>query len=290
MDAPLQAYLEIAYNYFLEDRLELAMQVARDGSQTQGWPLNAWIEFYNELQCESDARAASEKHQIGEKLTLEIVRGTPPSVVEHVRASAERARSEIVRILGVELIRPILITVFLPDAPVGFISGSHGYTFHKAGLDKVCIPHSALEPREGLDETMLHEFTHAASYLLAGDELPRWLDEGLATHICGDAETRQGRFLISTSARTGKLLNLAALEGLLGSSEARMDDPAEVNAAYFLAGSFVGFWAGRHGIGSVKTALQLIGRGSSPERAVRKAAGEPLSALVEAWRQSLGQA
>ena len=154
MDAPLQAYLEIAYNYYIEDRLDLAMQVVRDASETQGWPANTWIEFYNELQCEADAREASEQHPVDPGLMIEIPSGTSPAVVSELASTALSAREVIRKLLGAEMTRLTMITVFLPDAPTEFISGSHGYTIPKVGLDKICVPHDQLDDPDYLSETL----------------------------------------------------------------------------------------------------------------------------------------
>ena len=122
---------------------------------------------------------------------------------------------------------------------------------------------------------------------MGGRDVPRWLNEGLATYACGELDTRQARFMVETAARTGRLLDLGVLEGLLGSSDARKDDPIGVEAAYFLAGSLMQHWIEKHGLDTVRATLLLMRDGSSIDGAVHKAVQTSLRDLVDQWRESL---
>lgn len=286
-EAPLQAYLDLAQHYYLEDRLDAAMQVVTDAFQAAGWPAGSWTAFFNELQCEKDARDASEIHKVDGLLSVELDRLAPEPVLRALKSSAAEARRSVGELLRVELRRPVLVTVFMPDAPVDFIFGSHGYVSHKIGLDKICIPHDTLEPPEELEDALVHEFSHVAAHELAGEELPVWLDEGLATYLCGELSDRHVRFVVSTAARSRQMLNLERLAGLLVSPDERKDNPSRVSAAYFVTGSFVEFWVERHGIESVRDALVRIGKGQRPDRAVHKATGTPLREIEREWRRGL---
>ena len=179
-----------------------------------------------------------------------------------------------------------MITVFLPDAPVGFISGSYGYVSHKADLDKICAPQSCLRTPGDLESMLVHEFTHVAAHLLAGDKIPAWLNEGLATYTCGDL-SRHRQAITTQAAQYPDLLSVSHLESALSSADMRKDDPFRVIVAYDLAGSLVEHWVDRYGFESVREALVQIGRGRSADRAIHAAAKTSLRTIERDWRQLL---
>lgn len=283
----LEAYLELAQEYYARDDLDRAVRVVEDAFESRGWPPGEWTEFYNALQCEKDARDASSVYPVDELLSIELDRTAPRGLRESIASAALEARERVAGVLEVEFARPALITVFLPDAPLEFISGPHGYVERKRDVDKICLPRQDVEsPREAYS-ALVHEFAHAAAGALAGEDLPAWMDEGLAEHIEDRADDRQSRFIMNSAARSGRLLSVDALESTLGSRDLRVDSPATVEAAYLLARSLIGLWVERFGLKSVRRALELIGEGQSPQSAVRAAAGVSLAELERAWRDRL---
>lgn len=285
IDAPLQAYLEIAEAYYQQDRLDAAMAVVLDAFTRQGWPAGLWTEFYNELVCENDARNASDPYQVDDKLSIELSRAEPMSTRERLRTIALEARAMIGEKLGVEFLRPVIVTVFLPDAAVDFIIGSHGYVPHKTDIDKICLPYDTLESREETMDTLVHEFSHVAVSELARGGPARWLDEGLATYMCGDLSTPRAKSLIRQGVKNASLLGISRLQGVFASSDMYKDDPKEVETAYYLAGSFVAWWAEQKGLASVREALVRIGEGMGERKAIGKAAGMSLWQMDRKWRR-----
>ena len=285
--APLQAYLEIAYEYYMQDRLDAAMTVALDAFERAGWPPGLWTAFYNELVCEKDAREASVIHKVDEGLSIELPQSEPADVYENLKVLALEARERVGKLLGVDYHRPVMNTVFLPDAPVDFIVGSHGYVSHKVGLDKICMPYETLRSRRETVDTLLHEFSHVAAYELAADALPRWLGEGLATYLCGDLSSRHCRSVIGAAVRSRRMLGAGRLEATLNSADLRKEDPDQVEAAYYVSGSLVAWWVERAGLASVRDVLARIGQGQGLNRAIRKAAGMSLRSMEREWRREL---
>lgn len=286
-EPPLQAYLELAERYYHDDRLDLAMKVVRDAFERSGWRPGTWTAFYNEIVCESDARAASDPQRLDERLTIETPRTAPPEVAAITRRVAVESREAIAGALGVDWNRPVTVTIFLPDAAVDFIVGSYGYVSHKTGIDKICLPYHTVESRREASDALLHEFAHVATFELAQGEPPEWLDEGIATHFSHELSSRQARFVISTAARTGRMLSLRRIDAILNDSDERKDRPEMVDAAYFLSGSFVEFWVSRHGMGTVRAALLGLRNTDHIDRAIRRATGERLSAMEREWRRRL---
>ena len=287
MDAPLTAYLQIAEDYYRQDRLDMAMQVVWDVFESEGWPEGLWTEFYNELTCEKEARDASNPESVADKLTIELHRDVTSPVREMAKSVALESREKVAGPLVVEFDRPVIVTVFLPNAAVDFISGSHGYVAHKNTLDKICVPHSSLSSRQGLASTLVHEFTHAAVYELGGTRVPAWLNEGLATYVCGDLAALPARRIDLIASRYPDLARTPRLDASLSSADMRKDAADRVDAAYYLAANLVEYWIDRQGLESVREALVQIRRGRSAARAVGRSTGISLRALERDWRSRL---
>ena len=286
-EAPLQAYLRLVERCYNEDRLDAAMKVAEDAFERVGWQPGGWTALFNELVCEKDARDASTPVQVGGNLTLEIPRTAPPEISANVRIAAEQAKRTIGEALGVEWVRPVTITVFLPDAAVDFIFGSYGYVSHKTTLDKICLPHDTVVTKREAIDALSHEFAHVATYELAHATPPEWLDEGIATYLSRELSFRQSRFVISTAARTGRMISLRRIEGVLTNPDDRKDNPEMVSAAYLLSGSFIDFWVTRHGLHTVRDTLLRLREDDNIDRAVRHATGESLGDIERGWREGL---
>jgi len=286
-DAPLQAYLDIAHAYYREDRLDAAMAVVSDAFDRQGWPAGLWTEFYNELVCENDARNAADLRRVDGKLAIELPRDEPLSTHERLTTIALEARKQVGGMLGAGYLRPVIVTVFLPDAAVDFIIGSHGYVAHKSETDKICLPYDILLSEEEMMDALVHEFSHVASFELAPGGPARWLGEGLATYMCGDLSTPRAKSFIRQGVKDGRLLNISRLEGVFTSSELYMDDHRTVETAYYLAGSLVAWWVERRGLDSVRRALIRIGDGMSERKAVSSTTGMSLRQMTREWRSSM---
>lgn len=283
----METYLELAEEYYARDDLDTAMRVVQDAFASHGWPPGEWTEFYNALQCEKDARDASAVHRIDDRLSIELDRSAPESLRGSIASAALRAREHVGEVLEVEMERPALITVFLPDAPLDFLSGPHGYVERKRRVDKICLPRRDVESPDEAYSALVHEFVHAATGALAGDAVPAWMDEGLAEHIEDRADDRRSRFVMTSALRSGRLMSVDALESALVTLDTRVDSPAVVEAAYLLARSLIQRWVERFGLPSVHRALVLIGGGQSPQAAVRAATGQSLTALEREWRGHL---
>ncbi|MDO8587439.1 MAG: hypothetical protein Q7T82_10395 [Armatimonadota bacterium] len=284
LHAPLRAYLEIADTFYLQDRLDIALKVAHDAFEETGWPAGGWTELYNRITCESDARDASTVRQVEGSLSVELGREAPPEVFENVSSAALNARDRLRGLLNVQFARPALITVFLPDAPLDFISGPHGYVVHKLDLDKICIPYECAASASDCVEAMMHEFAHIAARELGGPDLPAWLNEGLATYLCWDVTQRGARESADAQAKGRELLSVDELEVAFATASSPGSNLRVVRAAYYLSATFLEFWVERFGLNSVRDALERIGSGSDSQRAISQSTGLPFRGLEREWR------
>lgn len=273
----------------MEDRLDLAMRVVDDAFAEVGWPSGGWDEFYNELVCEKDARDASDPWQV-DGLTIELDRNAPERMFSIVSSAAIEARAKIGEVLKVEFRRPVTITIFQPDAATEFISGSYGYVTHKAELDKICLPRDCVLGYEKSLDALTHEFTHVAVFELGGDDVPSWIDEGLAVRMEPDYDPRPEPEVAAAISQDPGLVSISRIQGALASRDLRMDDPLLVDTAYYLAGSVVAHWIDTRGLDTLRAALVRIGEGDDDDRAIRRAIGMSRGRLEREWRETLGVA
>ena len=283
--APLWAYLEVVEDFYNQDRLDVAMRAALDSFSDAGWPAGAWTAFYNQLSAESAARDAGQIHKVDDNLSIELDRHASEDTLAMLQQTALEARSRVWEILRVEFQYPVLITFFLPDAPLSFIAGSHGYMSHKVNLDKICLPSFITQSREEAVDALMHEFGHVAVHQLGGEEVPRWLDEGTATYITGNFNDQVLTDIDQKSI--DELSTVGRIQSAFLSIDMTKDQPERLLAAYYLSSSLVHWWVDHKGMESVRQALVLIGEGRSVESAVHRATGIALSDMERKWREQL---
>lgn len=283
-DAPLQAYLALAEKYYTEDRLDLAMRVVQDAFAHEGWQPGLWTAFFNELQCEYDARMASDIRQVDEKLSIELPRTEPEYTADFLTQAAVESREKVRGVLGAEFNTPVMVTIFLPDAPAQFIVGTYGYVMHKTGLDKICLPNYTMQSKTEIRNALTHEFAHVANHELVQRELPHWLDEGIAEYVEGMPPESVIR---SAAAQYPKLLSLSRAEGAFDNPDLRKDEPGKVIAAYKLSASFIDWWIKQFGLPTLHQALNNIKEGQRVDRAIGHATGHSLRSMERDWRRWL---
>lgn len=286
--AALSGYLRIVHGLYMEDRLDVALQAAHDAFETAGWPAGAWTEFYNTLQCEADARAASNETKLDDILIAEIPREGGDALCDQVRTAAREARKIVADLLEVQFKRPCLIAVLLPDAPLPYISASRGYMVRKNDLTKICVPYQTIASHEGLREMLVHEFTHVACYEITdGERVLGWLGEGLAQHVSGRVSDEKCIQLIRSDRKYDRLLSIDRIQGALSSRDLRKDDPDLVRAGYDFAGSLVERWVHETEIAKVRHTIELIGAGWNPTLAIYLGTKIWMPRLVRQWRRGL---
>jgi len=287
-NAPLWAYLRIVESFYRDDELDVAMQAAQDSFKKRGWLEGSWTDFFNTLTCEKDARDASIRHRVDDNLTIELSRDASEQMYENLKEAALRARALVQDALGFEFVRPIIITIFLPDAPLPYISSRYGYVSHKTHVEKICLPWDVAWSSSVSPVALVHEFTHIAEYQLAlGNSIPQWLSEGLSVYVSHEARTDRCKRLAESDKKYEHLFSTDRMNGVLSSRDLRKDDPALVSAAYEFAGNLVMWWVERKGIKSVREAFKRISEGQSTERAISAAMGMSIGRMEHEWRESV---
>ena len=121
---------------------------------------------------------------------------------------------------------------------------------------RIHIPmRGALERTEELNRILGHEFVHAVVHSLGGEDVPAWLNEGLAKHLERDGHEESERVLAATSGRPRPgLLQLHKGFGTLSASEAAV--------AYALSAHAVHRMMTIRSPSAVVTLLQDLSRGT----------------------------
>lgn len=91
---------------------------------------------------------------------------------------------------------PTLVSVLSKDSNVPWMPGRHGYCMDKYPYDKICIPNSALQSHEELDQVIAHEYAHVINLNLSSGKCPLWLDEALAMVAGGGVDRRAWKALV----------------------------------------------------------------------------------------------
>lgn len=153
-----------------------------------------------------------------------------------------------------------------------------GQAYPRIATCLVLIPEdgsSAIEMRRVLP--------HEISHLLIGElaaELPRWLDEGLATDNEGIHDPRAGTAL-ADAAREGRLLSF---EQLCTHFPA---DPQQAALAYAQSGDLVAFIRARYNSDSLQRLVAAYRETPDCEAGLRSALGLTLGQLQAEWESSL---
>jgi hypothetical protein len=133
-------------------------------------------------------------------------------------------------------------------------------------------------PHGDLAAVFTHEVAHMLMRDAAGDDLPRWFSEGVATGI-ERAWGLRDIFVHSSSLLTGRLPPLAEMDRAFGAS------PSEARRAYASSFDFVSWARRRHGEGLVREVLRGAATRPFPE-AWEAATGDSLASSEAAWRRS----
>ena len=121
---------------------------------------------------------------------------------------------------------------------------------------RIHIPmRGALEQTEELDRILGHEFVHAVVHMLGGQNVPAWLNEGLAKHLERNGAEESERVLAATSGqpRPGLLQLHQGFSGLSGT---------EMRVAYALSAKAVRRMMDLRSAAAVVTLLQDLARGA----------------------------
>ena len=222
--------------------------------------------------------------QVG-RCTLEA----PPEREVQLRQLAVRAREILPRLennLGVRFKGPFRIILIPPDtrddpemvaldttAP----SWAAAFLFPGRRIGGIRIACSDRYPYSDLASVLAHEAVHMLLHDAAGNNLPRWFSEGVAT---GEERAWGLRDILvyTSSLLTGRLPSLDEMNRAFEAS------PTRARAAYAASFDFVSWVRRRHGEESIRDLLREAGRRPF-HQAWSKVIGRSLHASEKRWRR-----
>ncbi len=270
-DNQLRLHLAKAQEYWREDRLGLANEALRQ-AQKVGFPPGALYDFQRMLEAEQGAREAGRLFRTAEHL---IIEGDPARWGEYWQTIVETAcvaARTVEETLDVRWGRPILLTLIPDNGWVSFMRARYGYYAARTDSHKVCLPPMAIQNPIQFRKAVLHEIAHGAVHQLAGENVPRWLNEGIAVTMEGG------------TAWAGEPRRLP-LDQLSGGFESYDMDLGSQRAqiSYACVGEFTKGLLKRQGWQGLRNLLVMQGEGRRVERAFREVYGDSLSRLEREW-------
>lgn len=156
----------------------------------------------------------------------------------------------------------------------GFLSRQTG-GITLAGIDAVAINGESVL-NAGRTTIFRHELTHVAVHRLAGDDVPAWLDEGLATVV-----EERDPYGIDRASALSILGNDPGALTIFGSERSWLQNNTDLGGhAYGVVAEAVRVLDGRIGRAGLVAMLERIGAGTPPAGAIEDAIGESLAQFV----------
>jgi len=185
------------------------------------------------------------------------------SVLDHVEVRVARTPEELA------MLSP-------PEAPPA--TGATGVAYPSLSLVVLSVRDRDGAP-SALDESFRHQLAHVALFdAAAGRPLPRWLQEGWAVQMSGEATLARAQILWGAHVRKN-LVSFAQLDTF-------PSDPRHARVAWAESADFVRFLA-RDSTRFAAT-IAHARSGDSIDRALTDAYGQDLRSLEQSWRDDLG--
>lgn len=280
-DTELRLHLAQARAYWQADRLDLALAAIKRALRL-GVDAGGWYDLQRMIEAEWGARSVGRRVRVGEGLELESVPGADPRDGARTQSILERALADVGAWMGIRWAKPVLVTLIPHEEWVEFMHARYGYYAERAERHKVCLPPSAVHPPVRLGMAARHEMAHAAVAHRAGDDVPGWLNEGIAV-LCERGFVPSGEL---THLRNQWNAPLPSLSDVSAGFTDRRGDISELRTrlSYAAAEDFVGRLVRNHGITPLLRLLDLLGTDRPVERAFRDAFGLPLRQVEKEWR------
>ncbi len=227
-----------------------------------------------------------------ERVTAQVGRCTleaPAAQRAQLEALAGRAETLLPRVeaeLGVRPAAPYRIILIPPGRPRGpdLIAldaeappWAAGFLIPARRLGAIRIARADSYPYADLASVLSHEATHMLLHDAAGDALPRWFGEGVATGVERDWGMRDV-LVYTSSLLTGVLPELSELDAAFDASDDR------ARTAYAASFDFLLWTVRRYGDNVVRDIIREAGRRPFPE-AWEAATGSPLARSEAEWRR-----
>ncbi len=276
-ETSLRLHLLKAEEFWRADRLELANAAIRRALEV-GIPAGNWYNLQRTVEAEYVARKVSRRMRTEEWLIFETDPDRWASYWSEIVSTVSTAFHELTDALGVRWAKPVLITIIPDDDWMEFMHSRYGYYTHRAECHKICLPPSAVRHIPILCRAARHEIAHAAVNQLAGENVPRWLNEGLAVTLEGPDPHP-----VSNVVR----MRFGEISAGFESFNVEIGDDRS-QQSYTHSAAIVSSLIASSGMQAIREYLVAIGKGINPDRAFQTAFGRPLAQAERDWLRGAG--
>ena len=217
-----------------------------------------------------------------------VIAGDPAS--EDTGRSLQKAypgiAAELEKMLGWKFVNRPLVLLVGERAAFERMSGSEliaAFAVPAEHLVVIGLPSVERQPYL-LNETFQHELCHLLLHDHVGENLPKWLDEGICQWVSGSL----GEILVGREGGLAGPVDLAWQAVPLSSLEESFPGGKRgLMAAYEESRSIVDHIVSRYGKAGLLSILDDLKHGETIDVAVRRSLGKPLSAVETEWREGL---
>jgi tetratricopeptide (TPR) repeat protein len=267
--------LNLGITYYYQEKLDLALSTLTKYAADN--PADETARYYIEkIERENPVESALDSRETGHFI-VKYSGSSKDLVGDFLLPVLEDARAVVGEKLGYYPDRKITVILYT-DQEFKDATNSPGW----AGAiydGKIRIP---LKGAEGfadlLRKMVIHEYTHAVVFDLAGNGCPAWLNEGLAQSMESAPVDRADSLAIDYVRQNNGNVPL----GSLGESFTNMSSE-NAYTAYMLSLSAVDFLIRKYGMSSVRGILAGIKEGKTTDQAIQAALRISFADFVDRW-------
>jgi len=270
-----EAQLNLGIIYYYQEKLDEALE--RLTRYAQANPTDETAKFYIEkIKRENPVESGLDTRETGH-FVVKYSGSNKDLVGDSLLPILENAYAVVGEKLGYYPDRKITVILYTDEE---FKAATDSPGWAGAIFDgKIRIPvKGASDFTNLLKKMVIHEYTHAVVFELAGQQCPTWLNEGLAQVMEGAAVNTADDVTMNYVKLKGPRVPLGSLSG---SFTVMSSENAYV--AYMMSLSAVDFLINKYGMSSVKTVLAGIKAGKTVDQAIQAALLLSLDDFVERW-------
>jgi len=137
---------------------------------------------------------------------------------------------------------------------------------------------------------LYHEYTHSIVHMIGGNNVPLWLNEGMAEYM--SRKYKPPKYVLSreklmlSAAEKNRLIPIKVLAGMNGYGLSRLPVPM-IQLMYAQSESFVTYLVKRYSIYDIKSVIKETGKGTPANTAIKKILYSDLETLDSDWKKHL---
>ncbi len=156
---------------------------------------------------------------------------------------------------------------------------------------KIRFGENLIENKIYMKAVLYHEYTHVLVRILGGDNVPLWLNEGLAEHAAKRFKTpemRKARKMLLKKALEKKTSFPIDRLGVMDLNRLSFLSPNRIELVYAQSESFINYLINRSSMHDMRTLLEHLKRGDSIYKAVKDVLFVDLEVLERDWKSEFG--